>query len=82
MKSTPFKRAMMMLAAIQAAILPGGPGLASIGEYVSRGKGLGRHSGKKWGPTSSGRYVGVTNGKRECERRMRQIERGIIAVSA
>ena len=87
MKSQPFKRALLMAQAI-SAILQNFRGhevqfmLNQLGPYESRGKGRGVYSGRKKTATSSGKYARVFNGARECARRMRQIERGIIAVSA
>lgn len=86
MKSTPFKRAILMMHAISAAISAGmSPAFAAAnaGEYKSRGHGRGGHSGKKRGPVSynrnmhvvDGRWLQIENGKRECERRMRQMAR-------
>ena len=58
--------------------------LSGIPEYRSRGKGLGKHSGKKWGPRPSGRdmvlcddglYRQKENGTREVARRMAQMDR-------
>lgn len=78
MQRSPFKRIITLMQALAAAVAAGMPhrlALEQVGEYRSRGKGLGRHSGKKWGPPPSGKYDGVTNGRRECERRMRQMDR-------
>lgn len=76
MRSKPFARAIAMMGIISAAMSSGMPAMSAIAglpEYKSRGHGLGKHSGKKWGPSSSGKYAGVFNGRRECERRMRQM---------
>ena len=81
---SPFSRSAAIFAAITAAISAGMSrsfALENIGgTYVSRGHGLGKHSGKKWG-ASSGKYTQVLNGKRECERRVRQIARSRAATS-
>lgn len=79
MKATPFKRAIAMMQMISAA-LAAGRMLDSINlpEYKSRGHGLGKHTGKKWGASPSGKYDGVENGKRECSRRSRQSDLGHI----
>ena len=82
---TPFRRAMLMMGvlsqlatrfsglALQQAVL-------GLGAYESRGKGRGRYSGRK-----PGNYSGKTyqpNGARECARRVRQIEKGMLQCSA
>lgn len=72
-KSSPFARASAMMALIASAGIHAA--LAKMGEYESRGHGRGGHSGKKWGPRPSGKYSGVGNGARECQRRMRQAAR-------
>jgi len=78
MQHTPFKRAMIMMSAISAALAAGmsaTAALASVGEYQSRGKGRGGHSGKGRGNNCTNwlaRLKGKTNGPRECQRRMRQ----------
>ena len=85
-KAKPFGRALIMMRAITAALaLPLAAqklALMNLGDYKSRGHGRGIYSGRKKGNWSSGKYVGVSNGRRECARRVRQIQRGIIAVSA
>ena len=78
-KSKPFSRSIAIMGFVQAALMHTMPQLRelamrAIPEYKSRGKGLGKHSGKKWGSWPSGKYAQVFNGKRECERRMRQTE--------
>lgn len=88
MKSIPFKRAIMMMSAISAAVSAGmshALAAASVGEYRSRGKGRSGHSGKKLGPPSSnrnmhvvdGRWLQIENGKREVARRQRNMARGM-----
>jgi hypothetical protein len=74
------------LFALIAAAMGDDLALSRLPEYVSRGKGRGAHSGKKWGPTSSnanmrsvnGRWVQKENGKRECERRVSQMDRNLL----
>lgn len=78
MQHTPFKRAIGMMRIISAALAAGmsiPAALASVGEYKSRGKGRGGHSGKKWGPWPSGKYARAFNGPRECQRRHNQMFR-------
>ena len=83
-KSRPFARALNMLSLIAAIGLPAT--IAKAGEYRSRGKGLGRHSGKKWGSPPSYRdmvrvktetrgkvWLQKENGARERIRRQRQM---------
>lgn len=84
-KSKPFARAIAMLTAIAAlpmALRSNQLAMRDVaGEYRSRGKGKGLHSGKKWGPTSSnrnmhytnGRWLQIENGARERLRRQRQM---------
>ena len=89
MSNTPFRRANLMTSAI-AAIMSQNisaqlqqSAIKSLGEYRSRGHGLGIASYSiKRGPVSSGRYTGVSNGEREMTRRRRQIAAGIIQASA
>lgn len=85
MQAKPFGRALLMMRAITAALaLPLAmqqAAMAKIGDYKSRGHGRGVYSGRKKGNQPSGKFDGVSNGQRERERRMRQIQRGIIAVS-
>lgn len=90
MKQNAFKRAITMMQALSAAfalpVMQQQAAFAKIGEYRSRGKGLGRHSGKKWGPRPSGRdmvrvktadrgevWLQKENGTREVLRRQRQL---------
>lgn len=85
MKSNPFKRAITLMALVQAAAGDMGR-LAALPAYESRGKGKGLHSGKKWGPRPSGRdmvqvqtasrgkvWLQKENGNREVLRRQRQL---------
>ena len=69
MKSAPFSRIAAFMALAQAALASG---IQFTDTYVSRGHGIGKHSGKKWS-SYSGKYTQVFNGKRECERRVRQM---------
>ena len=77
-----FARSKVVFAAIAAALATGAS-IASIPSnpkfgYSSRGHGMGRKSGKSAGNVGTdwqGILNGQTNGKRECERRMRQMER-------
>ncbi len=81
----PFRRVMAFVAAVNALVAGGmsrAVAIATQGTYRSRGKGLGKHSGKSVGrnfPTSfkcnSGSDM-VHNGARECARRLRQMENG------
>ena len=78
---TPFRSAMLMTAAISAlATSMRGTSLQlainSLGPYKGRGK----YSGKKR-PNGSGR-VYESNGVRECARRVRQIEKGMLQCTA
>lgn len=79
----PFRRVMAFVAAVNALIAGGmsqAAALAAKGPYQSRGKELGKHSGKAVGrnyPTSfkcnaSGSDLDH-NGARECARRVRQM---------
>lgn len=72
-KSNPFARAAAMMALIATAGMA--EALSKMGEYKSRGHGQGGHSGKKWGPRPSGKYDGISNGNRECKRRMNQMQK-------
>ena len=80
--SSAFSRSKAVFAAI-AAVLATGVSIASIASnpkfgYSSRGHGMGRNSGKGVGNVGTdwmARLNGNTNGKRECERRMRQMAR-------
>jgi len=79
MKSNPFARAKAMMALIAMSGL--NAALSQMGEYVSRGHGQNKPSGK--GQTNSGTpwremLGGQTNGKREIARRRRQLNGGII----
>ena len=82
------KKRMSLLAALSAfsSLVPMQQSLSFSafceGINLRSSKGKGKNSGKKWGPRPSGQYDGVSNGKRECEHRMRQIARGIIHVTA
>lgn len=84
LRSTPFGRAIAIFAALAAvsrgSFTPEQFALANT-PYRSRGKGLGRHSGKKWGgyPTD---WLGRGTGIREAARRRRQIADGTLQVSA
>ena len=89
MSNTPFRRANLMVSAIAAILSQNLPvllqqsELRKLGEYKSRGHGRGINSYSiKRGYPSSGLYTGVNNGKREVERRRRQIATGIIQISA
>ena len=85
----PFHRALALASAI--AKFGSITAIAELGEYMSRGKGRGGHSGKKWGPRPSYRYmvrierngnivwVQRENGERECARRVRQQQRKLAA---
>ena len=82
---TPFRSAMLMTAAISAlATSMRGMSLQlainALGPYKGRGKGRGKYSGKKQ-PNGSGR-VYESNGVRECARRVRQIEKGMLQCTA
>lgn len=80
--SSAFSRSKAVFAAI-SAVLATGASIASIASnpkfgYSSRGHGMGRKSGKSAGNVGTdwqGILNGKTNGKRECERRMRQMAR-------
>ena len=82
---TPFRSAMLMTAAISAlAARMQGMSLQlainALGPYKGRGKGRGIYSGRKQ-PNGSGR-VYESNGVRECARRVRQIEKGMLQCTA
>lgn len=84
MQKRPFYRAFALMAALSAAASGSMEYVAAMNAaegYRSRGKGLGKHSGKKWGARSSGWYSGVSNGEREMARRQRQIAAGTLQVS-
>lgn len=79
MQRNPFSRSIALAALIASAMSSGVHGaLAGIPEYKSRGHGRGGYSGKGYGNTGTNwmsRLNGQTNGKRECERRLRQMDR-------
>ena len=82
---TPFRSALLMTAAISAlaASMQGMSlqlAINALGPYKGRGKGRGKYSGKKQ-PNGSGR-VYESNGIRECARRVRQIEKGMLQCTA
>ena len=82
---TPFRSAMLMTAALSAlaARMRGMPlqlAINALGPYKGRGKGRGIYSGRKQ-PNGSGR-VYESNGVRECARRVRQIEKGMLKCTA
>ena len=54
--------------------------IAALGPYKSRGKGRGKYSGKKPGNRTGRTYT--SNGVRECARRVRQIEKGMLSCTA
>lgn len=84
MKSSPFYSSRAPMAALAAALSGSAEYIQALNAaqgYCSRGKGLGQHSGKKWGSSSSGRYAGVSNGEREMARRQRQIATGMLKAS-
>lgn len=70
-----FSRVMAFMAALSAAMARPGMtqqlAIAEVGPYVSRGKGQGKHSGKKPGNSTGRTYA--PNGKKECARRLRQM---------
>ena len=77
--SKPFACTTAMMAAIAAAISAGMSHsfvAANIGQYHSRGHGRGKYSGRGHGNPGTDwqrNLNGQTNGRRECERRMRQM---------
>ena len=78
---TPFRNAKLMTAAISAlAASMRGMSLQlainALGPYAGRGKGRGKKQ-----PNGSGR-VYESNGIRECARRVRQIEKGMLQCTA
>ena len=79
---TPFRSALLMTAAISALAtsMRGMSLINALGPYAGRGKGRGKYSGKKQ-PNGSGR-VYESNGIRECARRVRQIEKGMLQCTA
>jgi len=86
-QASPFYRSRIVFAALSALASSGfgsvPPHIAAIANtpYRSRGHGRGLHSGKKRGTSPSGKYDGVTNGRREVARRLRQIAAGQLQVS-
>lgn len=82
---TPFRRAMLM-SGILASLAEQFKGLAlqqavgALGAYEGRGKGRGKYSGKKPGNSSGKTYA--PNGARECARRVRQMEKGMLSCTA
>ena len=80
MKSAPFARSLAVIQAI-ASLLGQGVSEAAAARmvpYSSRGHGQGKYSGKKKGNACTNwkaKLNGNTNGKRECERRIRQMAR-------
>lgn len=85
MKTNPFARARTMMSIISSitASLSGSAmnaALADIGSYTSRGHGRQKHSGRKVHSAPSGKYTGVTNGRREMARRDRQMRTGILNI--
>lgn len=92
MSSTALGRAIALFAMIkEAASDP--MLLANLPGYVSRGKGKGKHTGKKWSLSSGANmthvkvrgkpmWVQKENGDREVARRLRQINAGKLQVSA
>lgn len=86
MRATPFARSLALIQAL--ASLAGGARQSmfdALGGYTSRGHGQGKISGKKKGNEGTpwkARLNGQTNGKREIARRLRQIEKGMLHVSA
>lgn len=78
-KSQPFARAMHIAAMAMAAMQSGIAGaMNNVPAYTSRGHGRGVYSGKGNGnPGTNWMAIlkGKTNGKRECARRLRQMER-------
>lgn len=79
-----FSRSKALFAMIAAAM--GNASLISgLPSYVSRGKGLGKHSGKKWSQSSgrnmhvvNGKWVQIENGAREVARRLRQADHKLL----
>lgn len=91
MRSNAFARAIALFVMIkEAASDP--MLLANLPTYVSRGKGKGKHTGKKWSLSSGAnmvmvkvrgrdRWIQKENGDREVARRLRQINAGKLQVS-
>lgn len=83
MNRKPFARAlamMSMIASITSALSGAAAkaAIAGLGSYTSRGHGRQKHSGRKVHSAPSGKYTGVTNGRREMARRDRQMRTGIL----
>lgn len=82
---TPFRQALLMHG-ILTQLATQFKGLAlqqvvsALGAYEGRGKGRGKYSGKKPGNRSGKLYA--ANGARECARRVRQIEKGMLSCTA
>ena len=82
---TPFRKALLMHT-ILAGLAAQFKGLAlqqavsALGAYEGRGKGRSKYSGKKRGNSSGRTYA--SNGIRECARRVRQIEKGMLTCTA
>ena len=82
---TPFRQALLMHGilmrlATQFQGLALQQAVSALGAYEGRGKGRGKYSGKKPGNRSGKTYA--ANGARECARRVRQIEKGMLACTA
>ena len=82
---TPFRRALLMHGILmqltqQFEGLALQQAIAALGAYEGRGKGRGKYSGKKPGNRTGRTYV--SNGVRECARRVRQIEKGMLTCTA
>lgn len=82
---TPFRKA-LLIHGILTQLAAQFKGLAlqqavgALGAYEGRGKGRGKYSGKKPGNRTGRTYT--SNGVRECARRVRQIEKGMLQCSA
>lgn len=79
MKHSPFSRARAMMALIASYGV--GAALAQMGEYISRGHGQNKPSGKGMGNSGTNwlrKTHGEPNGERELARRVRQLKAGII----
>ena len=82
---TPFRKALLLnnvisLLAAQFKGLALQQAVSALGAYEGRGKGRGKYSGKKPGNRTGRTYV--SNGVRECARRVRQIEKGMLQCTA
>ena len=82
---TPFRSAMLMTAALSALAtsmrgMPLQLAINALGPYAGRGKGRGIYSGRKQ-PNKPGRAY-ESSGVRECARRVRQIEKGMLQCTA